>query len=502
MLNIPQGTDLYSMGALFPIVAVLFGALCSTLLGFWAKRREMTYLNIGALIIAALGMMILWNQDRVAFTDSVNIGGTALNIAGIHADKPALLLGLTIVIGSIITLLVSLDTAWRARVSFPEFDAMLMYAVTGALLMAFSGDLIVLLIGLEIMSLSGYVLATLQDSRRAEEAGLKYFLLGAAGSAILIYGIAFVYGATGSLNYAAIAAQVSSVQGLVPHNTGILVGGAILLLAGFAFKVALVPFHQWTPDVYTGAPTSISLFLSTVIKVAAFAGALRVFGGALTDAPGWANALQILAAATLIIGNTAALLQRNFKRLLAYSAVAHTGFLAMSLLGTPQMGGPAMSYYLLVYTLMTAAALAIVAALQRTEAGFEILDMRGMYYREPAFAVALAICLASLAGLPPFAGFFGKLMAFQAAYANGYVWLSVLAAITSVASLVYYLRPAVLMFMPDRTPAREYTPTRPRYPTAIAIALGVAGVIVLGLLPGLWYSWGANPAIWQLLAGR
>ncbi|GGM12073.1 NADH-quinone oxidoreductase subunit N [Deinococcus aerophilus] len=474
---------------LLPILLVLAGALLSTLLGFWVARRTLTILNIVALLFSGASMITLWNGGLTAFA------------GGLQADNAAILLGLTILVGTLMTLLVSLDTAWRARVSFPEFDAMLMYAVTGCLLIVFSGDLIVMLIGLEIMSLSGYVLATLQNSRRAEESGLKYFLLGAVGSAILIYGIAFVYGATGSLNYAAIAARVGAVSNLTPENVGILVGGSLLLLAGFAFKIALVPFHQWTPDVYSGAPTTVSLFLSTVVKVAAFAGMLRVFGGALNDAPGWASTLQILTAATLIIGNTAALFQTNFKRMLAYSAVAHTGFLAMCLLGTPELGGAALAYYLLVYTLMTAAALAVVAALQRSEAGLEISDMRGLYYRHPGYTVALAVCLASLAGLPPFAGFFGKYLAFQAAFQNGYVWLSVLAAVTSVAALVYYLRPAMLMFMPDRTPAREYAHGQ-RFPTTLTVALGVAGVTLLGILPNVWYSWVTNPGIWQFLAGR
>ncbi|MBZ9751169.1 NADH-quinone oxidoreductase subunit N [Deinococcus sp. HMF7604] len=474
---------------MLPVLIVLAGALASTLLGFWVPRLTLTFINIGALLLSGASLALLWNRGLTAF------GG------GFVADNAALLLAFVLLIGTLMTLLVTLDTAWRARVSFPEFDAMLMYAVTGCLLIAFSGDLVVMLIGLEIMSLSSYVLATLQGSRRAEESGLKYFLLGAAGSAVLIYGLAFVYGATGSLNYAEIAARVASVQGLNPENVGILVGGALLLLCGFGFKVALAPFHQWTPDVYGGAPTSVSLFLSTVVKVAAFAGMLRVFSGALADAPGWHSVLQILIAATLIIGNFAALRQGNFKRMLAYSAVAHTGFLAMALLGTPQAGGAALTYYLLIYTLMTAAALAIVAALQRSEAGFENNDMRGLYYRHPGYAVALAICLASLAGLPPFAGFFGKYLVFQAAFQNGYVWLSVLAALTSVAALVYYLRPAMLMFMPDRTPAREYAHGQ-RPPTTFAVALGVGGVTVLGLLPNLWYGWVANPGIWSLLAGR
>jgi NADH-quinone oxidoreductase subunit N len=482
VLQIPD----VKLAAMLPILIVLAGAIASTVLGFNLPRRALTVINLVMLVLSGVSMITLWDSGATAF------GG------GLQADNAAILLGLTILVGSIMTLLVSLDTAYRARVSFPEFDAMLMYAITGTLLIAFSGDLIVMLIGLEIMSLSGYVLATLQASRRAEESGLKYFLLGAVGSAILIYGIAFVYGATGSLNYADIAAKAS---GLTPANVGILVGGALLMLAGFAFKVALAPFHQWTPDVYGGAPTSVSLFLSTVVKVAAFAGMLRVFGGALADAPGWASVLQILTAATLIIGNTAALLQRNFKRMLAYSAVAHTGFLAMCLLGTPQAGGAALSYYLLVYTLMTAAALAVVAALQRDELGMEIDDLRGLYYRHPAYAVALAVCLASLAGLPPFAGFFGKYLAFQAAFQNGYVWISVLAALTSVAALIYYLRPGMLMFMPDRTPAREY-PNGQRTPTNFAVVLGVLGVTVLGILPNIWYGWVQNPAIWQFLAGR
>jgi NADH-quinone oxidoreductase subunit N len=482
VLQIPD----VKLAAMLPILIVLAGAIASTVLGFNLPRRALTVINLVMLVLSGVSMITLWDSGATAF------GG------GLQADNAAILLGLTILVGSIMTLLVSLDTAYRARVSFPEFDAMLMYAITGTLLIAFSGDLIVMLIGLEIMSLSGYVLATLQASRRAEESGLKYFLLGAVGSAILIYGIAFVYGATGSLNYADIAAKAS---GLTPANVGILVGGALLMLAGFAFKVALAPFHQWTPDVYGGAPTSVSLFLSTVVKVAAFAGMLRVFGGALADAPGWASVLQILTAATLIIGNTAALLQRNFKRMLAYSAVAHTGFLAMCLLGTPQAGGAALGYYLLVYTLMTAAALAVVAALQRDELGMEIDDLRGLYYRHPAYAVALAVCLASLAGLPPFAGFFGKYLAFQAAFQNGYVWISVLAALTSVAALIYYLRPGMLMFMPDRTPAREY-PNGQRTPTNFAVVLGVLGVTVLGILPNIWYGWVQNPAIWQFLAGR
>ena len=472
------------LAPMVPILLTLLGAILATVLGFFLPRRSVTYISLGMLLLSAVSMVWLWNQGLSAFGGSLN------------ADNAAIAIGLVLLIGSALALIVSLDGAARARLSFPEFDAMLMFAVTGTLIIAFSGDLVTMLIGLEVMSLSGYVMATLQDSRESEEAGLKYFLLGATGSAILIFGIAFVYGATGSFNYAAIATASS---GLSVQNAPLLVAGALLLLCGFGFKVALAPFHQWTPDVYGGAPTVVSLFLSTVVKVAAFAGMLRVFSGALHNAPAWLDVLAVLTAATLIVGNLAALFQTNFKRLLAYSAVAQTGFLALTLLGRPEVGGPALTYYLLIYTITTAAALGIVAALQRTEAGFAISDMRGLYYRHPAYAVALAICLASLAGLPPFAGFYAKYLAFQAAFQNGYVWVAVVAALMSVAAFVYYLRVAALMFMPDRTPAREYDGARPA--TTFTVALGVVGITVLGILPNLAYGWVAYPGIWTQLAG-
>ncbi|WP_161881863.1 NADH-quinone oxidoreductase subunit N [Deinococcus alpinitundrae] len=484
-MNTPLILPDVALAPLLPIAITLLGAIAATLLGFFLPRRAITLISMVSLVLSGVSMVTLWNGGLTSF------GGS------LQADNVALSIGLIILLGSLMTLLVTYDSAARAKLAFPEFDAMLMYAVTGTLLIAFSGDLVTMLIGLEVMSLSGYVIATLQDSRRAEEAGMKYFLLGAVGSAILIYGIALVYGATGTLSYVGIR---DATAGLQVQNVGLLVVGALLLLCGFGFKVALAPFHQWTPDVYGGAPTSVGLFLSTVVKVAAFAGMLRVFGGAMQNVPAWAGVLQVLIVATIVVGNLGALFQTNFKRLMAYSAVAHTGFLALALLGNPATGGPALTYYLLVYTLMTAGTLAVVSALQRTEAAFTLDDMRGLFYRHPAYAVALAVCLGSLAGLPPFAGFMGKYLAFQAAFQAGYVGLTIIAAMGSVAALIYYLRPAMLMFMPDRTPAREYPGERT--PTTAAVVIGVVGVTVLGILPNLAYGLVANPAIWTVLAGR
>ncbi|GAA4020433.1 NADH-quinone oxidoreductase subunit N [Deinococcus rubellus] len=474
-----------ALAPLLPIAITLLGAILATVLGFFLPRRSITLISMATLVVAGIRMVMLWDSNLSTF------GGS------LQADNVALSIGLIILLGSLMTLLVSYDSAARAKLAFPEFDAMLMYAVTGTLLIAFSGDLVTMLIGLEIMSLSGYVISTLQDSRRAEEAGMKYFLLGAVGSAILIYGIALVYGATGTLNYVGIR---DATAGLQVQNVGLLVVGALMLLCGFGFKVALAPFHQWTPDLYSGAPTTVGLFLSTVVKVAAFAGMLRVFGGAMQNVPAWAAVLQVLIVATIVVGNLGALFQTNFKRLMAYSAVAHTGFLALALLGNPATGGPALTYYLLVYTLMTAGAFAVMGALQRSEVAFSLDDMRGLFYRHPAYAVALAVCLGSLAGLPPFAGFMGKYLAFQVAFQAGYVGLTIIAAMGSVAALIYYLRPAMLMFMPDRTPAREYPGERT--PTTAAVVISVVGVTVLGILPNLAYGLVANPAIWTVLAGR
>jgi len=473
-----------ALAPMMPILLTLLGAIAATVLGFFLPRRAVAVISLVSLVLSAVSMFTLWDRGLTSF------GGS------LQADNAAIALGMVLLIGSALAVLVSLDTAGRSRLNFPEFDAVLMFAVTGTLVIAFSGDLITMLIGLEVMSLSGYVLATLQDSRESEESGLKYFLLGATGSAILIYGIALVYGATGSFNFAGIAAASSGLQ---IQNSPLLVAGALLLLCGFGFKVALAPFHQWTPDVYGGAPTVVSLFLSTTVKVGAFAGLLRVFSGALHNAPNWLDVLAILTAATLVVGNLAALFQTNFKRLLAYSAVAQTGFLALTLLGTPELGGAALAYYLLIYTLTTAAALAVVAGLQRSEAGLEISDMRGLYYRHPGYASALAICLASLAGLPPFAGFMAKYMAFQAAFQNGYAWVAILAALTSIAAFIYYMRVAALMFLPDRTPAREYDGARPAI--TFSVALGVVSITALGILPNLAYAWVAFPGIWTQLAG-
>ncbi|PYE54869.1 NADH-quinone oxidoreductase subunit N [Deinococcus yavapaiensis] len=474
-----------ALAPMLPLLITLAGAIFATL-AFKLERRVTAIFSIAALALSGFSMLTLWNENLTSF------GG------GLRADNFALSFGLVILIGAVVALLVSLDSTRGASLHFPEFDALFMYSVTGMLLIAFSGDLIVMLIGLEIMSLAGYVLASLQGTRRSEEGGIKYFLLGSIGSAILIYGIALTFGATGTFAFGAIAQRIA-VGGVA--NTGLLVAGALMMLAGFGFKVALAPFHQWTPDVYGGAPTVVTLFLSTVVKVAAFAGFIRVFGSALPGLQAWSGVAQILVGATLVIGNLGALNQNNFKRMLAYSAVAHTGFLGLALLADPAAGGPALVYYLLAYTFMTAGAVAILAILQPSERGFDVAALRGLYYRDPRLAVILTACLLSLAGLPPLAGFWGKLFVFQAAFQNGYVALVVLAAMMSVVALVYYVRPAALMFMPVTDTSVRPVVARPGVFTNVAIVSCAVGIVLLGVLPGLVMGWLTSRQMWVLALG-
>lgn len=456
---------------MMPILIVLATAVFATLGGLYTSRRTVAYVGIGGLLLSMFTIFALWNENTSAF------GGM------LRADNYALAFSSVIIIGAILTLIASLDSAPKARLNFPEFDAILHYGVTGCLLIAFSGDLITLLIGVEVMSLATYILATFQESKRSEEAGTKYFLLGSIGSAILIYGIAMTFGATGHFDLAGIAAAVAQPNFA---NSTILVMGALLMLAGFSFKVGMAPFHQWTPDVYSGSPTLVTLFMSVVIKTAAFAGFVRIFAEAFAGNSGWQIPAQAIIILTVILGNMAAIRQNEIKRMLAYSAIAHSGYLALGLLATPDKAGSALAFYLLSYTLMNAGAFAFLGAIQKDDRGVTLEDLRGLYYRRPLYAVAMGLFLASLAGLPPLVGFIGKYSMFSAAFSSGYVAVTLIAIVSSMFALVYYLRPAMLMFMPSEKATLALYESKPF--SGLTVALSVAGVLVLGIAPSLVYG--------------
>lgn len=422
-------------------------------------------LGVGA---AALVAAAQWNVPATGFREMV------------VADNFGRFLSLVVLLGAALAILLSEDFIRSRGLDAGAFYALLLGSAAGMLLMTAASDLIVVFLALEMLSLPLYVLAAYaQDDARSLEAGLKYFLLGAFSSAFFLYGIALVYGATGSTAFGAIA------QFLVRNPaTTLLVSGAALLMVGFGFKVALVPFHWWTPDVYEGAPTPVTAFMSVATKTAAFAAFFRAFLMALPALRfDWQLVLAIVAVLTMTLGNLAALAQPNIKRMLAYSSIAHAGYILIALVvGT----GPAVAaagFYLLAYTVMNLGAFgAVIALAEGDRERLEMADLAGAAQQRPLLAAALAICLLSLAGFPPFAGFLGKFYVFAAAVQAGWAWLAIVAVLNSLISVYFYLGPIVRMYM--SAPAAGWSgPTRIPGLVGLAIVLATVATIALGLFP-------------------
>jgi NADH-quinone oxidoreductase subunit N len=371
---------------------------------------------------------------------------------------------------------VLLSPAYLARVRLPagEYYALLLLSTVGAMIMAASGSLVMLFLGLEILSMPLYILAGLaRRSQRSQEAGLKYLLLGAFATAFFVYGIALIYGAVGSLELRQIAAA--------PHST-LLGAGVALLTVGLAFEAALVPFHAWAPDVYEGAPLPVTAFMSVVAKIGAFAGLLRVFPLGLPQlGDQWTAGLAAVAIATMVLGNLAALAQTNLKRLLAYSSIAHAGYLLIGVASGGASGTWSVLFYLLVYAGMNLGAFGVLLLLERQGAEADhIDDLRGLWNRAPWAAAALAAFMVSLAGLPPTAGFVAKLYLFRAALEAHQVALALAGVLTSVVSVYYYLRVAYAALVGEAPPA--VTVIRGTFVGA-ALAVAVASVLWLGVFP-------------------
>jgi len=375
----------------------------------------------------------------------------------------------------------------RERVEQPEYYSLLLFATSGMMLLASGLDLITLFLGIEVLSLSLYILAGYRrDSDASNEAAMKYFLLGAFASACLLYGIALTYGATGTTNLLRIAETLSNFEG--PFPAPMLLAGVALVLVGFGFKVAAAPFHMWTPDVYQGAPTPITAFMAAGPKAAAFAAFLRVFligYGPIQE--GWSDILAVVAALTMTVGNIAAIAQTNIKRMLAYSSIAHSGYILIGLVSGGSVGGTAAVFYLLAYMAMTLGAFAVVIALgDRGERGEELRDYTGVGFRYPALGILLSIFMISLSGIPPTVGFVGKLYLFGSAVNAGYVWLAVIGVLNSAMSIFYYLRLLVLMYM--REPAEELPPLRVPLGVSVTLVLTAIATLGAGLFPGQWFE--------------
>ena len=386
-----------------------------------------------------------------------------------------------------------------------EFFTLILFATAGMLMLASAGDLVMVFLGLEIASITTYVMAGYRRyDVRANESSLKYFLLGSFATAFLLYGMALVYGATGTTNIARISAAINAGQINYP---ALLLVGAAMMLVGFGFKIASAPFHLWTPDVYEGAPTIVTGFMSTGPKAAVFAAFLRVFAtGFASGAPGlgaglhntWITALAIIAAITMTVGNVIAISQKNIKRMLAYSSIAHAGY---ALVGFVTGEYASVAFYMLAYCIMSLGAFAVVQLLARAgDQKTEIGDYAGIGFEAPGLTFSLSIFLLSLAGIPPTAGFMSKFFVFKTAWDSPYHlrWLVVAAVINSIISIYYYLYPIVVMFFRPLAPGF----VRPKVSLGATIALIVTllGTFYLGILPNRLIkqmgtgSGGAQPA--------
>jgi NADH-quinone oxidoreductase subunit N len=476
----------------FPIIDMAIVAPMFTVFG-WAtvlllvdlfavaddNKRVTGYLAIAGLVVTGVVAVLVGARGGVpATTDGMPFDGMVVH------DNFALFLTVLFVVVGIISIAISLDYLPRQGIEQGEYYPLMMFAVGGMMLLAQSTDLIMLFLGVELLSITLYILTAFAYPRQtSEEAAMKYLLLGAFASGFLVYGIALLYGATGTVNLIEIGRQ-AELSRMTEHEILLLAGGGLVLVA-FGFKVALVPFHMWTPDVYEGAPTPVTAFMSVGTKAAAFAALLRVLLVAMPSLEQfWVPVIGGMAVLTMLVGNVGALSQTNVKRMLAYSSVAHAGYIVLGVMAAIEPGSrgvEAFLFYLVAYAFSNLGAFAVIIALeQRGEAAWSLDDFSGLWKRQPALALSMAVFLLSLAGVPPTAGFVGKFYLFTAAWQSG-LWLLVLVGLlTSALAVFFYLRIIVRMFMEE--PVREVQPLLFRG-VSVSIVIAVVGTIVFGLLP-------------------
>jgi NADH-quinone oxidoreductase subunit N len=459
------------------------GVVLLLVVAFWprAGRNLLAGLTLAGLAVAAALTAWNWDLERVAFEGAVSLDG-------ITRYARAILLA----VGVLATLMVAQGDAREGEPDDapPEVYPLLLFALLGMVLLAAASDLLVVFIALEILSLSLYVLAGETRRLAAQEAAMKYFLLGAFSSAFLLYGIALCYGATGSTNLLAIARASGDPTG----DGTLLLAGVGLLAVGFCFKVSAVPFHMWTPDVYQGTPTPVAAFMAAATKVAGFAVFLRVFAGALGGlVVSWRPVIAAVAVVTMLVGAALAVVQTDIKRMLAYSSISHAGYLLVGVAAaaTVPAGISASMFYLLVYAFMVMGAFMVVQYVSRLgppddEAIRErssLDDYRGLARRHPWAAGLLAVFMLALTGIPPLSGFWAKYYVFLSGIEAGLTWLVVVAVVSSVISAFFYLRVLVVAYLQEPVGAAA-EPSAGRAP-ALGLALGLAGLltVAIGLAP-------------------
>ena len=434
----------FSLALATPELMLAIGAMAMLMVGVFSGERSTTLVNglSVAILIAAGAWMLFFGHNGLAFN-------------GVFVSDPfARFMKMLTLIGSIVTLVMSVGFAKAEKFDKFEFPVLILLATLGMLLMVSANDMITLYMGLELQSLAAYVIAAInRDSVRSTEAGLKYFVLGALSSGMLLYGISLVYGYTGNTGFEAIAASLAGGE----RQLG-LVFGLVFVLAGLSFKISAVPFHMWTPDVYEGAPTPVTAFFAAAPKMAAMALIVRVTMGAFEPiAFDWQQIVVFISIASMLLGAFAAIGQRNIKRLMAYSSIGHMGFALVGLAANSEAGVRGVVLYMLIYLVMTLGTFAFILAMRRREGNVEqIDDLSGLSSTNPMMAAILTIMMFSLAGIPWLAGFWAKWYVFLAAIDSGLYALAVIGVLASVVGAYYYLRVIKIMWFDE--PAGGFQP--------------------------------------------
>jgi NADH-quinone oxidoreductase subunit N len=470
---------------------VIWGAACLLLLGdvfLWRRNKEWNPLLAAGALLLAMAM---------TFARSVRVGDAAPFAGSLRMDALGQVSTIALLVTGILSVLLSWTYLRNRGLDHGEYYVLLLLSTSGAILMAVANDLIVLFLGLEVLSFALYVMAGFaRTDEKSEEASIKYFLLGAFASAFLLYGIALMYGATQSTDL-----QVIAAKALNGTNTPMMLAGIALLVVGLGFKAAVIPFHQWTPDVYEGAPTSVTAYMAGAAKIGAFAAILRVFDALIPDGrlglPSWLPAIQVIAILTMVVGNLLAVTQTNLKRMLAYSSIAHAGYLlvavaAMGHKATGPLGASAHGqafggalFYLFAYTFMTLGAFGVLVYLSgRGRDYHRVEDLRGLARHDPKAAYAMMFFMLSLGGIPPTMGFVGKWQIFLAAmWAHEYL-LSIVMALASVIAVYYYLRVVWIMIFEEPTEETP-APALVRGPALASVMISAVATLLFGIVPSI-----------------
>jgi len=500
--NAPSGADLLSI--LPQLIVAGFGMVVLLLDAIWPKTSKAMLANVcmfGLAVAGYFGWQALWK-----LTAPATMAGMVVN------DSFTGFFVLVFCIGAILSILLSVNYLDLEAAQTGEYYALLMFTTVGAMVMAAANNLIVTFIGLEILSIALYILAGYQTDRlESDESAMKYFLLGAFASAFFLYGIALIYGATGTMEVTKIAESLTVMT--EPGKNFLFLAGVAMLVVGFGFKVAVVPFHIWTPDVYEGAPTSVTAFMSVLAKAAGFAAFVRVLVVGVTDPNVQTQVSAVLAsiaALTMLVGNVVAVVQTNVKRMLAYSSIAHAGYILVGLVAAIRpgiSGGPspvkgdavgAVLFYTLAYTVSNLGAFAVLMALRKQ--GREVLtfkDLAGLGHQFPMLGALMTLFMLSLAGMPPFVGFFGKLFLINAlvGMAQPLPWLLILFALTSVVSFYYYLGVVRAMYMdrPDEAAGEGARMVAGGY-LKVGLAINAVATVVLGFWAAGGIAWAQRVA--------